>query len=111
VAADRTASHEPRGLGPAPVDSLRADLMHRRLRERMFGEPTVRARFEIFASRIPTRLARPLKVASGTPALTFVRRYFGASGENFENSVTVHPELRFTYTMDVQREPRKPRRT
>jgi DNA-binding GntR family transcriptional regulator len=79
--------------------------------ERMFGEPTVRARFEIFASRIPTRLARPLKVASGTPALTFVRRYFGASGENFENSVTVHPELRFTYTMDVQREPRKPRRT
>ena len=77
----------------------------------MFGEPTVRARFEIFASRIPTRLARPLKVASGTPALTFVRRYFGASGENFENSVTVHPELRFTYTMDVQREPRKPRRT
>ena len=37
-------------------------------------------------------------------------RYFGASGENFENSVTVHPEHRFTYTMDVQREPRKPRR-
>ena len=78
--------------------------------ERLFGEPTVRARFEIFASRIPTRLARPLKVASGTPALTFVRRYFGANGENFENSVTVHPEHRFTYTMDVQREPRKPRR-
>jgi len=75
--------------------------------ERIFGEPTVRARFEMFASRIPTRLARPLRVASGTPALTFVRRYFGASGENFENSVSVHPEHRFTYTMDVQREPRR----
>jgi len=73
--------------------------------ERLFGEPTVRARFEMFASRIPTRLARPLKVASGTPALTFVRRYYGPSGDNFENSVTVHPEHRFTYSMEVQREP------
>lgn len=73
--------------------------------ERMYGEPTVRARFEIFASRIPSRLARALNVAGGTPALTFVRRYYGASGENFENSVTVHPERRFTYSMEVQREP------
>lgn len=39
--ADRTESHELRDLGPAPADSLRADLMHRRLRERMFGEPSL----------------------------------------------------------------------
>lgn len=38
---DRTESREPGGLGPAPADSLRADVMHRRLRERMFGEPSL----------------------------------------------------------------------
>lgn len=38
---DRTESHALGGLGPAPADSLRADLMHRRLRERMFGEPSL----------------------------------------------------------------------
>ena len=32
---------ELRGIGPAPADSLPADLMHRRLRERMFGEPSM----------------------------------------------------------------------
>lgn len=41
MASDRTESHELRGLGPAPADSLRADVMHRRLRERMFGEPSL----------------------------------------------------------------------
>ena len=48
--ADSTESHPLGGLGPAPADSLRADLMHRRLRERMFGEaslpPTI-ARFRV----------------------------------------------------------------
>lgn len=73
--------------------------------ERMFGEVAIRARFELFASRIPARLARPLAVAANSPALTFVRRYYGSSGENFETSVTVHPERRFTYTMELQREP------
>lgn len=41
MASDRTESRELRGLGPAPADSLRADVMHRRLRERMFGEPSL----------------------------------------------------------------------
>ena len=73
--------------------------------ERLFGLRTARARFEVAATRVPARLSRALDVAAGSPALTFVRRYYGGDGENFENSVTVHPERRFTFSMEFQREP------
>ncbi|MFV8749590.1 protein kinase domain-containing protein [Nannocystaceae bacterium ST9] len=54
--ADRTESHELGVLGPAPADSLRADLMHRRLRERMFGEPSLPPMIARF--RVLERVAR-----------------------------------------------------
>lgn len=73
--------------------------------ERLFGVRTARARFEVAATRVPARLSRALDVPAGSPALTFVRRYYGGDGENFENSVTVHPERRFTFSMEFQREP------
>ena len=46
---------------------------------------------------------RRLQVKPGSPALTVVRRYYGAHEELFEVTVTTHPEGRYTYSMDMQR--------
>ena len=43
------------------------------------------------------------QVKPGAPALTVVRRYYGAREELFEVTVTTHPEGRYTYSMDMQR--------
>jgi GntR family transcriptional regulator len=72
--------------------------------ERMFGEAIERAQLEIFASRIPAKLTRPLRVAAGTPALTVVRRYTGLKSGMFEVTVTIHPENRYTYSMELRRQ-------
>lgn len=70
---------------------------------RMFGQVTEYAQMEIFARGMPAALAKPLQVKAGSPALTVVRRYYGAREELFEVTVTTHPEGRYTYTMDMQR--------
>jgi DNA-binding GntR family transcriptional regulator len=57
----------------------------------------------LIARAMPAALARPLQVKTGSPALTVVRRYYGAREELFEVTVTTHPEGRYTYTMDMQR--------
>ena len=72
--------------------------------EKRFGETVERAHFEFFASRIPAKIARLLKVTPDTPAMTVVRRYTGRSGEVFETTITIHPERRFTYSMELKRE-------
>jgi DNA-binding GntR family transcriptional regulator len=72
--------------------------------EKRFGETVERAHFEFFASRIPTKIAKLLKVTPDTPAMTVVRRYTGRSGEVFETTITIHPERRFTYSMELKRE-------
>jgi DNA-binding GntR family transcriptional regulator len=72
--------------------------------ERMFGVMTERAQLEIFASAVPAKLARLLKVAPGSPAMTVIRRYTGPRGENFETTVTVHPANRYIYSMELRRE-------
>ena len=70
---------------------------------RMFGQVTEYAQMEIFARGMPPPLAKALQVKPGSPALTVVRRYYGAHEELFEVTVTTHPEGRYTYTMDMQR--------
>ncbi|MBI3370279.1 MAG: GntR family transcriptional regulator [Betaproteobacteria bacterium] len=75
--------------------------VHRQV-EKMFGESIDRAQLEIFASHIPAKLARPLRVAAGTPALTVVRRYTGLKSGMFEVTVTIHPENRYTYSMELR---------
>jgi GntR family transcriptional regulator len=70
---------------------------------KMFGQTTEYAQMEIFARKMPATLARPLQVKPGSPALTVVRRYYGAREELFEVTVTTHPEGRYTYSMDMQR--------
>ena len=72
--------------------------------EKMFGVVTERAQLEIFPSSVPPKVARLLKVAAHSPAMTIVRRYTGLRGDNFETTVTIHPENRYTFTMDLHRE-------
>lgn len=74
--------------------------------EKMYGESVEHANLEIFASSIPARLARPLKVKPGSPALTVIRRYTGRKSGMFEITVSIHPESRYTYTMDMHRDMR-----
>jgi GntR family transcriptional regulator len=70
---------------------------------KMYGQVTEYAQMEIFARGIPRELAKALQVKPGSPALTVVRRYYGAHEELFEVTVTTHPEGRYTYSMDMQR--------
>jgi GntR family transcriptional regulator len=70
---------------------------------KMFGQTTEYAQMEIFARAMPAALAKALQVKPGSPALTVVRRYYGAREELFEVTVTTHPEGRYTYSMDMQR--------
>ena len=70
---------------------------------KMFGQPIERAQLEVFARSLPPAMAKPLQAKSRSPALTMVRRYYGARDELFEVTVTTHPEGRYTYTMEMQR--------
>jgi DNA-binding GntR family transcriptional regulator len=69
----------------------------------MFGETIEYAQLEVFARGMPAKLAKPLQVKPGSPALTMVRRYYGLREELFEVTVTTHPEGRYTYAMDMRR--------
>lgn len=77
--------------------------------ERMFGLTTECARLQIFPSRVSAKVAAALKVKAGTPAITIIRRYIDKDDRNFETTVTIHPEGRFTYSMEFRRELRTPR--
>jgi len=72
--------------------------------EKMYGESVEHAQLEIFASSIPAKLARPLKVKPGSPALTVVRRYTGKKSGVFEITVSIHPANRYIYTMEMHRD-------
>lgn len=72
--------------------------------EREFGEKIERVAVEMFASTVPERLAGPLEVAPGTSAMTIIRRYTGDGDRVFEVSVSVHPERRFTYSIELKRD-------
>jgi DNA-binding GntR family transcriptional regulator len=77
--------------------------------ERLFGQITECARLELFPSRVSRSIAAMLEVKVGSPALTIIRRYIDKEGQNFETTVTVHPEGRFNYSMEFRRELRAPR--
>lgn len=76
--------------------------------ERMFGVTTERARVEMYPSRVPAELASALEVAAGSPALTIIRSYLDRDGRTFEVTVSVHPENRFHYSLELRRELRAP---
>ncbi|MBM3503449.1 MAG: GntR family transcriptional regulator [Alphaproteobacteria bacterium] len=83
------------GARPAPVY---------RLVEERFGEAVASVRIDMFASRVTPDVAPILSVAPGSAAMTIVRRYTGLRNRTFEISVSVHPEGRFTYSIDLMRE-------
>lgn len=72
--------------------------------ERERGVVVATADIRFYASAIDGQLARLMQVPDGTPALTFVRRYFDETGRNFENTVTIHPEKRFEYSIELRRD-------
>jgi GntR family transcriptional regulator len=98
----------PRFAGVVRSPDLDREPVYAQL-ERMFGQTTERARLEIFPSRVPRRLAAALQVKTGTPAITVIRRYIDKDACNFETTATIHPEGRFTYSMEFRRELRAPR--
>ncbi len=83
------------GAGTKPVFELLID---------EFGETVSNVRIEMFASSVTDEMADALSVEAGTPAMTIVRRYVGNRDRTFEVSVSVHPEGRFTYAMDLARD-------
>ena len=83
------------GVEPKPVFELLID---------EFGETVTNVRIEMFASSVTEEMSDALAVEPGTPAMTIVRRYVGNRDKTFEVSASVHPEGRFTYAMDLERE-------
>ena len=77
--------------------------------EEQFGVHVERAQLDVFASSVPARLARALEVEPKSEALTIVRRYYDAAGNNFENTVSIHPGSRYTYSIELHREFRSAR--
>ena len=73
--------------------------------EQATGTSVIDAEIRLFASSIDGKLASLLKVAVATPALSILRRYLDLEGRNFETTLTVHPEKRFEYSMQLHREP------
>ena len=83
------------GEGTKPVFQLLLD---------EFDETVANVRIEMFASRVTPEMAEALDIDVGASAMTIVRRYVGNRDRTFEVSVSVHPEGRFTYAMDLERE-------
>jgi DNA-binding GntR family transcriptional regulator len=115
ISSIRRSSHFEAPLGWADIYVLPkyAEVVHRsdhgripvhQQIEKVFGESIAHAQLEIFASSIPAKLARPLKVKPGSPALTVIRRYTGNKSGMFEISVSIHPENRYIYTMELHRD-------
>lgn len=70
--------------------------------ERHFDVSIDRAEIEIRASSLSPEHAQLLDVAPGSPCLVIVRRYFDNNGDPFEITVTRHPEIRFTFAMELR---------
>ena len=71
--------------------------------EEKYGPLIRRVRHELTAVPISVGLAKRLSVASGSPGLQTVRRYFEANDQLVEMVINTHPHDRFTYSIEVQR--------
>jgi len=83
------------GSKPGPIHALLIE---------KFGETVKNVKVALFASGVPANMAEIMGVAQDTPAMTIVRRYTGNANRIFQVSVSVHPEGRFTYAMNLERE-------
>jgi len=83
---------------PDIIDLVRAspDTLIVSLVEARHGRHVAEIRQDITAATVPERIAAPLQVEPGSPALRIVRRYLDHTGIAFEISDTIHPAGRFT---------------
>jgi DNA-binding GntR family transcriptional regulator len=72
--------------------------------EQRHGEIIGHAQLDMFASHIDKDLAPRLEVAPDTAAMTIIRRYTDHNGRLFETTRSIHPEGRFVYSLDLQRD-------
>ena len=72
--------------------------------ESAHSEVIANAQLEMFASRIDQRLAARLEVEPDTAAMTIHRRYTSQEGRVFETTVSIHPEDRFVYSLELSRD-------
>lgn len=71
--------------------------------EQRYGRRIARIRQEIRAMAVPEALAGELRVEPGSAALQVRRSYFDAAGEAVEITLSVHPQDRFTFAMELNR--------
>jgi GntR family transcriptional regulator len=72
--------------------------------ESAHSEVIAHAQLEIFASRIGDKLAAGLEVEPDTAAMTIRRRYTSQDRRIFETTVSIHPEDRFVYSLELSRD-------
>jgi DNA-binding GntR family transcriptional regulator len=77
--------------------------VHDRIKE-LGHHQAFKAEIRICASAIRASMADILMASEGAPALTILRRYFNEQGENFASTLTIHPEHRFVYTLELARD-------
>ncbi len=71
--------------------------------ERRYGRRVAEIRQVVQAIAIPEAIAEALQVSPGLPGLQIIRRYYDASGQLFEATLTVHPADRFAVSMQLKR--------
>lgn len=75
-----------------------------RIIESAHSEVIAHAQLEISASALAPDLAEKLDVEDGAAAMTIIRRYTGQDDRVFETTVSIHPEDRFVYSLELNRE-------
>ena len=71
--------------------------------EAMFGVSIAEVEVNIWAGRVPPRMAAALCTKADAAALLLRRRYLAANGELLQATCTVHPENRYVYAMKFRR--------
>jgi GntR family transcriptional regulator len=75
-----------------------------RIIETAHREVIAHAQLEMTASQVSSELADKLAVTPGSAAMTIIRRYTGQDDRVFETTVSVHPEGRFVYSLELTRD-------
>jgi GntR family transcriptional regulator len=70
----------------------------------LYGETADSTQIDIFAAEIDEAVAKRLKVKTGSPGLTVVRRYANSDGAVFEVAFGVHAAQRYTYSFHLKRD-------
>jgi DNA-binding GntR family transcriptional regulator len=68
-----------------------------------YDEPIAEVRQYISAVAAPKHIAKLMKIAPGSPALSIVRKYRTGAGEVILMSVSIHPGERYTYSMKINK--------